>query len=128
MTAIPDIARTLGNATAHLDSSGTGLTPELSEALLCLLATIAETGHHPMPSPEDPPSNCHSCGGTGVRYLGVGANGHEWSDESCCCSHTHCACGACGFPCELASYAVDVASALGVTTVERPMPELGGGL
>ncbi|MFG3048099.1 hypothetical protein ACGFZR_24605 [Streptomyces sp. NPDC048241] len=112
MSAPINVFDTLGNATVLLDSGATGFSPDLREALIGLLGTIAEQGHTQIPAPEDPPSNCGSCGGTGERYLGVGPDGHAWSGESCCCSHTHCSCGACDFPCDLASYALEVAQGL----------------
>ncbi|MFC8570784.1 phiSA1p31-related protein [Streptomyces sp. NPDC057245] len=56
---------------------------------------------------------CYSCGDTGVRYEGVGADGHQWSTEQCCCQHEHCRCGACGgFPCEEVDAVVHLAAVL----------------
>ncbi|MGW0334349.1 hypothetical protein ACWD0J_21180 [Streptomyces sp. NPDC003011] len=58
-------------------------------------------------------SACCSCGDTGVRYDGVGADGHQWSGEQCCCQHHHCRCGACGgYPCEEVRYLLAVATAV----------------
>ncbi|MFJ5151445.1 hypothetical protein ACIQCF_07625 [Streptomyces sp. NPDC088353] len=107
-----DVFGAIGAGTVLLDSGATGFAPELREALIGLLGTVAESGHTLVPAPEDPPTNCRGCGGTGQRYDGTGPDGHVWSGESCCCSHEHCSCGACAFPCELASYAVEVAKEL----------------
>ncbi|MEU3160050.1 hypothetical protein ABZ753_21715 [Streptomyces griseoincarnatus] len=109
---VTDVAAAIGEGTVLLDSGATGFAPDLREALIGLLGTIAESGHRLLPASEDPPSDCRGCGGTGERYDGTGPDGHVWSGESCCCSHEHCSCGACGFPCELADYAVEVARGL----------------
>lgn len=123
-TTIPHITRTLHHAAALLDAQPTPIAPALSEALSGLLSQLAETDHQPVPAYDAPEAGtCAACGGTGERYYGTGPDGHIWSGESCCCDHTHCGCGSCaGFPCELAQWALEVASALGVDAVQVHRP------
>ncbi|MFD4968881.1 hypothetical protein [Streptomyces sp. NPDC058424] len=128
-SSITDVFGAIGAGTVLLDSGATGFAPELREALIGLLGTVAESGHTLVPVPEDPPTDCRGCGGTGERYDGTGPDGHAWSGESCCCSHEHCSCGACAFPCELASYAMEVAKELvsfpALRSGERPSQAAG---
>ncbi|MEU5476914.1 hypothetical protein [Streptomyces mirabilis] len=99
----------------------------LSEPLADLIGHhLGADRHGPIPTPTAEPdpnldevfgrpgsSACYSCGDTGVRYDGVGADGHQWSGEQCCCQHSHCGCGACGgYPCEEVQYLLAVATAV----------------